>query len=601
MADVKILAGSKPKNTDKHRHHHHGHDDKTIEADYVIVGLGTAGAVLARFLSDRIDGEFKNSVLVIEAGPNFTTDGDPADRARVAQGAPFGDETIADDPKMASYQKMDTGDAAPGSLAYTGGRMWGGGSCHNDMETWRGTPDIYDDWATFTGNVQWSYDNLLPFMKFMENYVPNGTVPNLAQRGTFGALTIAQDPPLGDDPGQAVLQAAFASGANAPAIADYNDPTLGDVGTSAHQWFSTPPPNPRRSSSSQAYLPTDIVTPDGQGVAGRRLKIISKATVLNLTLNTSGPSPEATGVTYFVNDKRDVILTAKARTKVILCLGSVNTPAILQRAGIGDPALLAQFGIPVVFANPNVGPNGRNHYGPAAVIPTGNNPVPNPEILAGNVDLSGTAAHPTGQVNDGIRRYQIIGLVGQDFFPEPAVLTALGVQDVPAYTLISLNLVPRAPGAVAIASLDPLTQPELSVDCYEDTDAPTDLDRAVQFFRMAANVSLAYTGQMPLWPPASHFPVTDPTPYPGAAAPDDSQLRQDAEQIVIQAFHLTGTCRMAASPADGVVDAKLDVFGVGKLAICDNSVIPEQPTGNTSYQAYLLGLKKAQIEGAQIP
>jgi choline dehydrogenase len=116
-----------------------------------------------------------------------------------------------------------------------------------------------------------------------------------------------------------------------------------------------------------------------------------------------------------------------------------------------------------------------------------------------------------------------------------------------------------------------------------------------------ANVSLALTGTMPLWPPAAHYPTTDVNPYPGAAAPDDSQLRTDAEQITIQAFHLVATCRMATSSVDGVVDANLDVFGIKKLAICDNSVIPLITTGNTSYPAFVLGLKKAQIEGAQIP
>jgi choline dehydrogenase-like flavoprotein len=217
MADVKILAGSSGicKEHHEHHEHHHEHHDHAIEADYVIVGLGTAGAVLARFLSDQIDGEFKNSVVVIEAGSNFTTGGDPADRARVAQGAPSGDTTIASDPKFSSYQLMGTGEAAPGSLAYTGGRLWGGGSSHNDMQSVRSTPNVYDDWATLSGNAQWSYSNLLPFMKFMEGYLPNGTTPDLAQRGLTGALSIAQDPPLGADPGFAVLQAAIASGANA--------------------------------------------------------------------------------------------------------------------------------------------------------------------------------------------------------------------------------------------------------------------------------------------------------------------------------------------------------------------------------------------------
>lgn len=594
----------KRKHKSKHKKKHHKrHDDRDDrdDPDYVIVGLGTAGAVLARFLSDPIDGEFKNSVLVIEAGSNFTTGGDPVDRARVAQGAPFGDEGVGSDSKFSTFQKMETGEAAPGFIGYTAGRMWGGSSAHNDLLTVRSSPDVYDDWAIASGSAQWSYDSLLPFMKFMEKYLPNGTIANLAQRGVAGALTISQDPPLAGDPGLAAIQTAIASGANAPLVSDYNDPTLGNVGVAAFQWYSTPPPSTQRSSSSQAYLPTSVVTPDGHGVGGRKLTIISEATTLHIIMDTSGSVPEARGIRYFENHNRDVVLTTRARKKVILCAGTVPTAAILQRSGIGDPALLAQYGIPVVVANPNVGKNTYNHYGPGGTIPIGGNPIPAFQGVIVNVDLSGTVVHPTDQTTDGVRRYQLLGFVGQEFFPCPALFTAQGEQDVPSFTFFGNSMIPKATGSVEIASVDPLTPPNFSVDCYEDSIAPTDLDRAVQALRVIANISLAYTGLMPLWPPAAHFPITDAVPYPGAAAPDDSILRLDAKELSNQAFHLVGSCRMAASATDGVVDANLDVFGVGKLAICDNSVIPRITTGNTSYPAYLLGLKKAQLEGAQIP
>jgi choline dehydrogenase len=576
-----------------------GDQGQTLFADYVIVGNGTAGAALARYLTD----DMVTSVVVIESGANYITGGTPADRAPVAVGAPLGDLSLPLDTKYSFFRPMRTGLAQSGFFGFgdSEGRMWGGGSAHNNMLTVRSSADVYDKWATDSGNAQWTYDNLLSLMKFMENYIPNGTVADPAQRGSGGPLTISQDQPIaggGSDAGIALLAAAIATASNAPLETDYNVKT-NPASTAAMQWFSTAPGTSFNGNrvSAGAFLPLSVVSAAGHGVGARKLTIISDANALNL-LTTGGPSPDCVGVKYFKNSNQDSTLFAIASKKTIVCAGAVATPAILQRSGIGDPALLTPLGIPVVVNNPNVGANLKNHYGCSGVIPIGEGTPPGLfQGIIANIDLSGTIAHPTGQANDGVRRYQLLVFPGNAFFLQPAVLVALGQLATPAIAFVGALLIPRAVGKVEIASADPLVDPRINVDCYEDVIAPTDLDRGVQALKVIANISLAYSGAMPIWPPAAHYPVS----WPGGAALNDSALVQDLEQIPFQSYHLVGSCRMAINAAAGVVDANLDVFGISRLACCDNSVIPQITTGNTSYPAYLLGLKKAQLEGALIP
>jgi choline dehydrogenase len=620
MSDVKVVAGkglglAKKKHKSKHKHkhhkhkhhkHHEHHEHHPLTADYVIVGLGTSGATLARYLSDPVNGEFVNSVIVIESGMNFITGGTPADRAPVEVGAPLGDLSLPLDTKYSFFRPMRTGLAQSGFFGYgdSEGRMWAGSSAHNNMLTVRSSADVYDEWAADSGNPQWTYDNLLPLMKFMENYIPNGTIADPAQRGTGGPLTISQDIPVaggGSDPGIAAMAAACAAGTNAPLETDYNVKT-NPSSTAAMQWFSTAPGtsfNGKRVSSG-AFLPTTVVTPDGKGVGGRKLTIISNANVARVLTRSGDSGPTAEGVEYYIGNDKEALTPVHARKKVILSAGAVATPAILLRSGIGDPALLSPLGIPVVVDNVNVGANLKNHYGVGAVLEIGGNPPPG--IFQGvilNSDLSGSII-PTGQAPDGVRRYQWLifpNIPGNGLFLQPAVLVALGVDQIPNFAFIGALLIPRAVGSVQIVSADPTFDPRLAINGYEDVVSPTDLERGVEALKVAANVSLAYTGTMPLWPPASHYPA----PYPGGTAPDDSLLVQDLEQVPFQAYHLVGSCRMGTSIANGVVDANLNVFGIGKLAVCDNSAVPRITTGNTSYPAYLLGLKLAQLEGAQIP
>ena len=355
---------------EKSRHHRDEKrdcDEARNEFDFVLAGLGTAAAPLARQLSE--DGRW--SVLVIEGGRDrqndplvLATDTDALDQR----------------PKYhwfwpANLQPIEQPSAFFSN--YTEGRMWGGSSGHNYFLVARGTPDVYDSWATV--DPRWSYASLLPAMRYLETYTPFGTPINPGQRGTDGPLFVTQDPT--QPPGPNALAAAYAAAANAPYVFDYNDPDSGDVGISAPQFFIDPSTE-QRSWAAPAFLRVgEIVDEDGRGLDGRRLRIESGAVVDRVLFDEEGSRsrekhgrPTAVGVRY--RNDRDEIVDAFARRKVILCAGTIADPQILQRSGIGDRALLESLDVEVVLHNPNVGRNMQTHYGVVAII------APPPDAVA---------------------------------------------------------------------------------------------------------------------------------------------------------------------------------------------------------------------------
>jgi choline dehydrogenase len=665
--------------------------------DYVIVGLGTAGAPLAKYLSDPLG--LNKSVLVLEAGVDLSND------PRVQQGAPFGDFTGGEDPKRSDVFYTNVNDNAQvnpqGYLTgigviqtQSGGRMWGGSSGHNYLEAVRGSNNVYDDWGVAAGDASWNYNGLLPLMKKLEHYTSNGSPINLAERGTLGPLFLTQDAqnmpnPFGGPPGNsAPLLAAMAAGSNSPARDDYNDTPTTDptcnVSTSLSQWYVSPGDN-KRSFSATAFMPNTVVDPNtGIGVGGRKLKIVSGATVIKVVIENTPAGPTCTGVLYYLNANPNDVLFAKATVKVILCGGALSDPALLQRSGVGDVALLTSQGIPVVVANPNVGKNLQCHVGTVTAFSADPNPANNPsplQFLRGFTDLSGTVRHPTSRPNDSERRLQIAMELGFNVLPANVLAALPHVEPFATIFTIAFLVAPKSRGTVKIVSNDALTKPRIDMN-FLDPAQPNDSADVVAMMKVIANISLDFTGTMPAWPPATHYPsgahpnygpeggtateitidgLTGISPavigqtiaitagaspnvgpwtivaalsatsvkavalHPGAAvdlvnrtwvipafgiggaasqvsavAGSDFKLLDDGRSVYIVTNHCVGTCIMGTSAANAVVDKNLDVFGVNGLSVASNAVMPEITTGNTAYPAYVIGMKKALIEGATI-
>lgn len=549
--------------------------------DYVIVGAGTAGSVLARLLTDNLT----TSVLVLEAGEYH------GDDPRIRNGFLFGDPDLANDPAYSIPRFFEPGGINKGQAGvavYSEHQLWGGGSAANGMSAVQGTRRLYNVWAT-VGGPQWGYDALLPPKRFLEHFFPNAvTPPNPVERGFTGPLNIIQDPPLPPNP----IYPAIAAAAQIPLnYLDYNDSTYGEVGVTASQWFKL---NDVRSDAQTAFLGPDIVDPvTGLGVGGRRLQILSRATAVKIIIEGN----TAVGMRYFIQNAPDDVRDVFAK-KVILSAGSIASPQLLQLSGIGPSALLNSLGIPVVLDNPHVGQHGYNHYFPTGTIrrvPFG--PPPGFEVRADQffADISG---NNIVQANDGIRRAQVYMLPFNNATPR-AILTALGVQDEPAWSFIGFNMQPNNLAEVNIVSIDPLDDPKVLMHYYEDGSVPgrkSDILRAIDMYRMYANISIQYTGQLPLYPPPSHYPAAEYGAF-GGTAPDTSLLELDARDVtLIAAYHLSGTARMG-----DVVDGNLDVIGINGLSVADMSIAPVIPDGNTAYAAFLIGLVKAKIEGAAVP
>ncbi len=524
-----------------HKHSSKSHCQKGVY-DYIIIGNGTSGAVLASALSK----DKKHSVLVLETGPNLSHDPEVLD-PNIFDFA----LDLSFNPKYAVNYPILLSTGFLQSLTYSEGRMWGGSSAHNYLLTVHGTPNLYDSWAALSGNSRWTFANLLPIIKGVETYTPNGTVANTLERGSRGPIYVTQNPPVDANP----LAIGMSTATGAPLVSDYNDPTEGNTGVSAYQQFITPPPFSHRSFSINGYLPDSVVTPEGRGRHGRKLRIVSHAHVSRILFDGN----KAIGVECVVSGENEQVHRAYAKKKVILCAGAINSPAILQRSGIGDSTLLTSLDIPVLVDNPNVGSNLSNQ--PGCMVFLGGNSSDN---IIGMIN--GSPYYP----DDDVRRIQY--------------LTNPGVGALLTYGFI---MDPQSRGSVEIVNKDPFTYPFVDLNMYSDgpVDQPgTDLYTIVSFLKIVQDVA-ADAGMTVLSPTPSDYGMGDN----GLA-----NFAQSNPNIIITE-HISGTCRMAISPESGVVDGNLHVFGTEHLMVADLSVAPQQPDGNPCYPVYVIANEAAKI------
>lgn len=273
--------------------------------DYIIVGNGSAGAILARKLSD----DFKKSVLVLEVGIDHNDDPIVLDPNVFTSDDVL--NLLTSNPTYAVNYPVVTG---PGTtINYSAGRGWGGSAMHNYLEAVRPVPSDADTWAAISNNPRWSYNNLLPYMIALESYFPDGTVADPTQRGSSGPISLTQSPPINSDP---VAQAAVAV-TGTTFIPDCNDALDPLLGFSAAQQFITPPPNSHRSFSSNEFLTRDVVSSKGKGVCPRKLRIISNA-IVSRVLFKGKKKIKAVGVEYIHADKKEKVCKAYGK-QIILC------------------------------------------------------------------------------------------------------------------------------------------------------------------------------------------------------------------------------------------------------------------------------------------
>lgn len=511
----------------------------TITFDYIVVGTGPAGAVIAKTLTD----DKMTSVLVLEAGENNDRD------------KPIRDSTFAPDLEENFFPEYFwQGEGVPQqevndrSFEWTTGRLAGGGSSINGEQYVRPTTDVFKEWEKLLGSL-WSPQQAIKRFKKLENF--NGKTKSPDIHGFNGRINIRQAPKAPPTLTKKLVS-AIEQATNFKTILDYNDlkTPLGPF----TRWQLFQNPNGQRESASTAFLSSDIMTPQGLGINGRKLRVFFKSTALRILFNQN----VAVGIEFL---KKGKVKRAFARKKVILSAG-INSAQLLMLSGIGSSKDLKDAGIPVIFDNPNVGKNLTNHTLNSAVFTVNRDDLP--ELLKDpNALYTGGAflPDPLSSGSQTRRSVQLIGTVSEG-----------------KLAIIILYLRPKSRGSIQIQNNDPLKivlADEGFLSNGDDLEAVKNIYK-IYIKNIASELSAI----------DSAYQLTSPTMD---IIDNDTELEEFIKENFGHNHHQQGSLRMAPINQGGVVDRYGRVHGVHKLIVADDSIIPFTVDGNTSAPAYLIG------------
>ncbi len=526
--------------------------------DYVIVGAGSAGCVLA----DRLTKDGKSSVLLLEAGGE-----DDWIWIRI----PVGYLYAIGNPRTDWCFKTEPDPGLNGrSLGYSRGKVLGGCSSINAMVYMRGQREDYDLWAA-EGNPGWSWDEVLPHFKRAEDFFAGAN----EHHGAGGELRV-EEPRVRWEILDAWREAAAECGI--PRIDEFN---RGD--NFGNAYFHMNQKAGRRWSATNAWL---------RPARGRpNLVVYPKAHAKRVRIETADGARRATAVEFALEGHGEQV--AHARREVILAAGSIGSPQLLQLSGVGDPGLLARHGIAPVHALPGVGENLHDHLQIRMVWKVSNTVTLNARVhsLFGKAAMgleyllfkTGPLTMPPSQLGAFAKSDPAQPTPNIEWHVQPLSLDRFGEPLHPfnAVTPSVCNLRPTSRGWVRIRSPDPFAAPEIRLN-YLST--PED--------RKVAADAMRFTRRIMAAPALARFAPEEWRP--GPAALSDEELAHAAGDLGTTIFHPVSTCRMGNGPGD-VVDARLRVRGIAGLRVVDASIMPRITSGNTNAPAYMIGEKGAQM------
>ena len=521
--------------------------------DYVIAGGGTAGCVLA----NRLSASGRDSVLLLEAGP---PDSYPWIHI------PIGYAKTMFHPVYNWCFKTEPDPGMNGRQIYwPRGRTLGGSSAINGLIYIRGQHADYDHWAAL-GNPGWGHLEVLPWFRKLEHNVRGEN----AWHGGDG-------PQWASDIGakHELVEALIAAGAEIgiPRNDDFNGATQEGVG-----YYQLTTRRGFRCSTAVAYLRPARRRPN--------LAIETNAQVVKIALD----GRRATGVVYRQGG-RDHSVTA--RREVIVAAGSIQSPQLLQLSGIGPPALLQTFGVPVLHPSPGVGENLQDHL-QARVVFRCTKPITTNDTLNSWWRTLAMGAQyvlrRTGPMAVGINQGGIFARTDSSvarpdvqfhFATLSSDMAGSPVHKFPGFTMSVCQLRPESRGFVRIKSADPMTAPAMQPHYLS-----TAIDRATVIAGIRLARRLAATRALAPYVAAEYLP--------GPEASTDDALLDFARAKGATIFHPSGTCKMGpATDALAVVDAQLRVHGISGLRVVDCSIMPTLVSGNTCAPVIMIAEKAA--------
>ena len=522
--------------------------------DYIVVGAGSAGAVVA----NRLSASPANKVLLLEAGPASH----PWSRI------PVGYAKLVSNPAANwLYSSEPEANTNGRKLAVPRGRLLGGSSSLNGMAFVRGQAQDFDTWAQM-GNQGWGYRDVLPFFKSIETYDGG----DAEFRGREGPLRVTNPEPRLPI-FKALIEAAGQVGI--PHNPDYNGAAQDGIAMSQATISAG-----RRMSTARCFL--DPIRDRAN------LHIQTGALTEKLLLD----GKRCTGVRYSVGGE---MREARASRNVVISAGTINSPQLLELSGIGQPERLRDLGIDVLHALPGVGENLRDHYAPRTRWSIGTKGITYNDTARGfgmvmqairyalfNQGLLGAVAAPIRafvRSRDGLEAPDLLlGWVPMLTEPGPK---GPKISRQSGMTCYAHPMRPESKGHIHIMSSDARKPPAIN---FNFLSSPIDGDLTIRAVRIARSVMTA---------PAM-TPLRVSEIGPGAGRTTDAEILEWVKQVAETTYHPVGTCKMGADPM-AVVDARLRVHGIEGLRVADASIMPTLTSGNTNAPSIMIGEKAADM------